>query len=117
MKWAVAALALAAAPAWGQSAGWQPKGMAELMLLDKIRALPSTVDVKVGQSASFGTLTIQVRSCVTRPPDMPADAAAFLEVTDSRAAGSGFKGWILENTPSVSQFEDPIYDLRLVACR
>jgi len=113
----IVALLLLAGPAWAQTPGWVPKGTAQLMLLDKISAQPSTVDVKVGASTSFGTLTIQVRSCDARPPDMPADSAAFLDITDTRANSKGFHGWILANTPAVSLFEDPIYDVHLAVCR
>ncbi|GAC1347579.1 MAG: DUF2155 domain-containing protein [Acetobacteraceae bacterium] len=107
---------LLASPAAAQDA-WLPKTSAELLLLDKIRAQPSTVEVKVGQRTTFGSLTIEVRSCVVRPADQPADAAAFLDVTDSRPSGAGFHGWLLANTPAVAQLEHPIYDLRLASCR
>ena len=96
---------------------WQPRANAELVLLEKVRAQPSTLQVRVGQTVAFGSLTILLRSCATRPPDLPADSAAFLDITDSRASSAGFHGWILANTPAVALFEHPIYDLRLVACR
>ena len=116
MKRLLSLLLLLAAPAAADDA-WLPKPTADLILLDKIRAQPKTVEVKVGASTTLGTLTIQVRSCDARPPDMAADSTAFLDIADSRASGKGFHGWVLANTPSVSQFEDPIYDVRLVACR
>ena len=117
MRALAALLVLAASPGWAQDGAWLPRMTAELRVLDKIRAQPSTLEVKVGASATFGTLTIQLRGCVTRPPDQPADSAAFLDITNTRANGTAFDGWILANTPAISQFEDPIYDLRLVACR
>ena len=126
MRHLLAALLLAASPVLAQGNlaqdnlaqdNWLPKTTADLILLDKIRAQPSAVSVKVGESANFGTITIRVRSCVIRPPDQPADAAAFVDVTDTRGKGDVFHGWILANTPSVSQMEHPVYDLRLAACR
>ncbi len=121
MKRLAMAMLVAAAPAFAQTPSppdsWQQRGTAELLLLDKIRAQPSTLQVKVGQTATFGTLTILVKGCAARPPDLPQDYAAFLEVADSRPSSAGFRGWMLANTPSVSQLEHPIYDLRLVACR
>lgn len=109
------ALLLIATPVAAQE-NWVPKKTAELVLLDKIRAQPSKVEINVGSSATFGTLTVNVRSCYVRPPDQPTDSTAFLEVTDSRGKGDVFKGWVLANTPAVSQMEHPVYDLRLVAC-
>ena len=48
---------------------------------------------------------------------LPQNSTAFLEVTDSRGSAPVFRGWVLSNTPSVSQFEHPVYDLRLVSCK
>lgn len=97
---------------------WVPRTTAELVLLEKLRAQPTAVTVSTGQSTTFGTLTVALKSCATRPPDLPQNSAAFLEVTDSkRGPAPVFRGWVLSNTPSVSQMEHPIYDLRLVACR
>ncbi len=95
---------------------WLPAGIATLQALDKVNAQTSTLTVKVGQSATFGSLTITVKSCVVRPPDQPADAAAFVDVADSHPDSSGFSGWLLENEPSVSIMQHPIYDLRVAGC-
>ena len=96
---------------------WLPRGTAELVLLDKLRAQPANVAIRTGQSASFGTLTITLKSCATRPPDQPQNAAAFLEIADSRGTAPPFRGWVMSNTPAVSMFEHPVYDLRLAACK
>ena len=123
MRLAVALLLLASAamaqpmPAMSGPDAWQQRGTAELTLLDKVRAQPSTIQVRVGQSAPFHSLTIWVRGCVTRPPDLPQDSAAFLEITDSRPGGRGFRGWMLAGAPALSQLEHPIYDVRVTACR
>jgi len=115
-RW-VALLCLVAGPALAQDA-WLPKGTAELVLLDKIRAQPKAVSVKVGDSTVFGSITVTVTKCVVRPPDQPADAAAYVDVMDNRQGGEPvFKGWLLVKTPSVSQMQHPVYDLRLMGCR
>lgn len=116
-------LLVVAAPAWAADApsapdAWVPRTTADLVLLEKTRAQTSTVSVTVGQSTTFGSLTITLRGCVTRPPDLPQNSAAFLDITDSReGAAPVFHGWVLSNTPAVSQMEHPVYDLRLMACR
>lgn len=96
---------------------WVPRGAGELVLLDKLRGQPTTVSIKNGESATFGTLTITLRSCAGRPADLPQNAAAFLEVVDSKGSAPVFRGWVLSNTPAVGQLEHPVYDLRLVSCR
>ncbi len=117
MRLCLAVFLLAAVPAMAQDASWLPKGTADIVLLDKIRAQPNNVAVKVGDSTVFGSITVKVTNCVIRPPDQPADAAAYVEVTDNRkGSGDVFHGWLLAKTPSVSQMEHPVYDLRLMGC-
>ena len=106
-----------APPSASPADGWQPRTTAELLVLDKVRAQPSSLSVRMGQSATYGSLTITLRGCVTRAPDLPQDSAAFLEVVDSRPGAPGFRGWMLANEPALGQLEHPIYDVRLVACR
>ena len=48
--------------------------------------------------------------------DQPADAAAYLTVTDSHPDSPGFDGWMLEQEPSVSMMQHPVYDLRVTGC-
>jgi hypothetical protein len=95
---------------------WVPAGVAKLEALDKVNAQATALTIKVGQSATFGSLTIAVKACVVRPPDQPADAAAYLDVTDSHPDAPGFDGWMLEDEPSVSMMQHPIYDLRVTGC-
>lgn len=111
----LALLLLLAGPAVAQES-WVPKGTADLALLDKIRAQPNNVAVRVGDSTVFGSITIRVRSCVVHPADQPADAAAYLDMTDTRGNGDVFHGWLLAKAPGASQMEHPVYDVRLLGC-
>ena len=95
---------------------WLPKGGAILQVLDKVNARATVMTVKVGETATFGSLSIAVKACVIRPPDAPADAAAFLTVTDKNPDAPGFTGWMLKSAPSVSMLAHPIYDLRVTGC-
>ncbi len=112
-----AAHAQGANPPTSNPDAWQPRVTAELALLDKVRAQPSRTSLRVGQATSFGTLTITLRSCVARPPDLPQDSAAFLEIADSRPGSAGFRGWMFANEPALGVLEHPIYDVRITACR
>lgn len=118
MKPLAAALLLLATPALAQE--WQPKGVAELQVLDKVTARISVLRANVGQPVSVGALTIRVAACNARPPDEVPDAAAWMEVTDSRRpAGQQqvFRGWMFANAPAVSMLEHPVYDLRVLECK
>jgi hypothetical protein len=95
---------------------WLPGTVVKLQALDKVNAQSVALTIKVGDSAAFGSLTITAKACVLRPTDQPADAAAFLAITDSHPDSAGFSGWMLEDEPSVSMMENPIYDLRVTGC-
>ena len=96
---------------------WRPLGVAELVGLDKITARQTHFTVKVGDTASFGTLRITVKYCIVRGPDQIADQAAYLDIADARRADFGFHSWMLLSDPAVAVVEHPLYDVRLAACR
>ena len=95
---------------------WLPKEGATLQALDKVNARASIVPLKANEPGQFQTLTIELKACVVRPPDQPADAAAFVTVTDSRGQGIAFSGWLIRSSPATSMVQHPIYDLRVIAC-
>jgi len=106
--------------AWAQAQDWLPKQQAELQLLDKVTARVSVLRAAVGKATQVGTLTVKVAACNARPPDEVPDAAAFLEVSDSRRAAGFqdvFRGWMFANAPGVSMLEHPVYDLRVLDCK
>lgn len=96
---------------------WLPRGAADLILLEKLRGQPTTLALRNGQTAPFGTLAVTLRACFVRPADVAQNATAFLEVTDSRNSAPVFRGWVFSTTPALTQFEHPVYDLRLAACK
>lgn len=95
---------------------WLPATTVKLQALDKVNAQSTALTIKVGASATFGSLTIMAKACVVRPADQPADAAAYLDVTDSHPDAPRFDGWMLKDEPSVSMLQHPIYDLRVIGC-
>ena len=105
-----------AQPARSDAQAWLSRETADFIVLDKVNAKAVPLTLKVGQAADKATLSIVLRACVVRPPDLPKDAAAYFEVNDSRPGAPGFHGWMLVNEPGVSLMQHPIYDIRLVAC-
>jgi hypothetical protein len=98
---------------------WVPGRTAELQALDKVTARIVVLEAPVEREVRFGTLVIRVGACHRRPPDDPPDAAAWLEVRDTRpgAAPLPFRGWMFAASPGLSMLEHPVYDLRVLACR
>lgn len=111
----VLALAL---PAAAQE--WRPQRIAVLQALDKVTARVITLRATLNQPERFGSLTITVRTCNSRPPDEVPDAAAWMEIADSRAPASGtpvFRGWMFAEAPGVNMLQHPVYDIRILECR
>lgn len=96
---------------------WVAGRVAELQALDKVNARHSTLTVKVGDVAQFGSLQVMVRACVTRPPDQAQDSAAFLAITDSKGDGLAFKGWMVASQPALSMLQHPVFDIRVTGCK
>ena len=88
----------------------------QLTVLDKVSARSTLLAGKVGQELRFGSLTVVAQACVARGPDVPADAAAFLDITDSRPGTAPFHAWMLLSEPSQAIYEHPVYDIRLMGC-
>ena len=115
---ALFAALVAAGPALAQE--WVPMRSARLQALDKVTARITILEARVGGSVGFGTLTINLRACQGRSPDEVPDAAAWMEITDSRAAAGSppsFRGWMFANAPGVNMLEHPVYDIRVLRCR
>jgi hypothetical protein len=116
--WIALALLALAAPAAAQE--WRPQRLAELQALDKVTARVTTLRAALNQPERFGSLTITVRACLSRPPDEVPDASAWMEIIDSRAPANGaavFRGWMIANAPGVSMLQHPVYDIRVLDCR
>ena len=96
---------------------WVVRGVAELQALDKVNARHSVLSLKVGETAPFGTLRIEVLACVVRPPDQPQDAATFLSITDTTGEGVNFRGWMFASQPALSMLQHPVFDIRVTGCR
>jgi hypothetical protein len=107
-------------PRTAAAQGWEPRRVAELQMLDKVNARVSVLRATVDQPAQFGTLTLRVAACNARPADEVPDAAAWLEIRDSRRPADRqvvFRGWLFANAPGVSMLEHPVYDVRVLECR
>lgn len=87
-----------------------------VQVLDKPDAQSTVLTIKAGQAATYRSLTITVKACDVRPPDVPPDSTAFLEVTDSHPGQPGFNGWMLASNPSLNMMQNPIYNVQVKGC-
>ncbi len=133
---ALAAAALLAAPATAQrkppetakkeEPAPEPKVEVEgkgaiLQGLDKVTARISTLEADVGQTVSFGSLSITVRRCQRSRPDQKLERAAFLEIDNvdpgSKDKKRVFSGWMFMSNPAISALEHPVYDVWVKDCK
>lgn len=96
----------------------ETRGGARLRVLDKITARTSTMEVKVGQAATFAGLRITLRACRENPPTEAPESAAFLEITEQapEAGRSVFSGWMFASSPALSAMEHAVYDVWVLGC-
>lgn len=113
---ATIAVAAGAGPRPGQAA---PQAVAVLRGLDKVTARTSTIEAPVGETVTFGTLQIVVRYCDKTPPEEPPEAAAFLQISESKRSEpteAVFTGWMFASSPALSALEHAVYDIIVVDC-
>ncbi len=92
--------------------------VAVLQALDKITARVRRIPVKVGETTTFGTLSIQVMACRKAPPEDSPESAAFLKIIDTKSepAQTAFSGWMFASSPALSAMDHPVYDIGVVDC-
>ena len=95
---------------------WEGRSSAVVRVLDKLDAHVQTLTIPAGQTGSYKSLGIVVRSCLQHPPGLPPDAAAFLTVQDGHVGAAAFAGWMFSAEPFIAVFESPVYGVQLVSC-
>jgi hypothetical protein len=100
------------------SAAMTPQPIAVFQGLDKVAARVSRIEVQVGSTVNFGTLSIVVRDCETAPPEDPPNNAAFIQIYETGSDTKRlFSGWIFSASPALSGLEHPVYDVTLLSCK
>jgi len=92
---------------------------AKMQAMDKITGRISVINVPVNGGVEFGSLSVVVRSCKTRPAEETPDNFAFVDISDKNLKGDEFnvfKGWMISSSPATNALEHPIYDVWLLQC-
>lgn len=87
--------------------------------LDKRTSATREYKVKVGEAVAFDRLTLIVRTCEASPPWEEPLEGAFVQIDERKKRGGverAFSGWLFAQSPSLSAFEHPDYDIWLKAC-
>ncbi len=119
IKFILLILAILSTPVSAYSASGIAKNNAQMQAMDKITGRVSVINVPVNSMVEFGSLSIVVRSCKTRPAEETPDNFAFVDITDKTLKGEEFnifKGWMISSSPATHAVEHPIYDVWLLQC-
>lgn len=114
------ALALAVGPmAAAQEA---PEGLAEapgavLRGLDKVAGTASDIELGIGQTATFGKITVTLRECRYPAEDPSSNAYAYLIIADLGATEPAFSGWMIADSPALSALDHQRYDVWVIRCK
>ena len=93
--------------------------MARMQAMDKITGKVSEIDVPVNGEVKFGSFSITVRACATRPPEETPENYAFVDIIDDyniKTKVNVFRGWMFSSSPALNAVEHPIYDVWLLKC-
>ena len=93
--------------------------IARMQAMDKITGMVRVIDLPVNSEVKYGSFSIVVRSCKTRPPEETPENFAFVDVVDNYKSENPiniFRGWMISSSPSLNPVEHPIYDIWLLSC-
>jgi hypothetical protein len=88
--------------------------------LDKVTGRVSPLEIKMGQTVTFGALRVTARACYTNPPTEVPETAAFIEVDELLLDGTArriFSGWTYAESPGLHAVEHPTFDVWLTSCK
>lgn len=91
-----------------------------LQLLDKVSARISTMEIKIGEKAKYGSIEIEVFDCKKRPPEEVPEDFVLIRIMDEVSPNNFervFQGWMLSSSPTVAPFEHPTYDIWVKDCK
>ena len=92
----------------------------DLKILDKISSKISLVKLKNGEQLTFKDLSIKSLKCKNSEFDDNPEITAYIQVRDLTDENNNevfvFNNWMFSSSPSVTPFDHPVYDVRLVSC-
>jgi hypothetical protein len=97
-----------------------PNALAVFAALDKVTGKVSPLEIKMGQTVTFGALRVTARACYTNPPTEAPETTAFIEVDELLLDGSAkriFTGWTFAESPGLHAVEHPTFDVWLTTCK
>ena len=92
----------------------------DIKILDKISSKNTLLKLKNGELVKFKDLSIKSLKCKNSEFDDNPEITAYIQVRDLNNNNNDevfvFNGWMFSSSPSVTPFDHPVYDVRLMDC-
>lgn len=115
MKYVLIALLVTAMPAYAQQPTEQAAG-ALLRGLNKVTGRTQDIELKTGDVARYGRLTIALRECRYPAGNRSGDAFAGLDILEDGTNEPVFRGWMVASAPALSAMDHPQFDIWVIRC-
>ena len=92
----------------------------DLKVLDKSSSKNTLIKLKNGELIIFKDLSIKSLKCKNSEFDDNPEITAYIQVRDLTDKNNNevfvFNGWMFSSSPSITPFDHPVYDVRLMDC-
>ena len=96
------------------------KDFTNLKILDKISSKNTLIKLKNEELIIFKDLSIKSLKCKNSKFDDNPEITAYIQVRDLTNKNNNevfvFNGWMFSSSPSLTPFDHPVYDVRLIDC-
>ena len=92
----------------------------DIKIIDKISSKNTLIKLKNDELVIFKDLSIKSLKCKNSEFDDNPEITAYIQVRDLTDKNNNevfvFNGWMFSSSPSVTPFDHPVYDVRLIDC-
>ena len=92
----------------------------DMKILDKISSKNELIKLINGEELIYKDLAIKSMKCTNSELDDNPEIKAYIQVRDLTKNDNDtvfvFNGWMFSSSPSISPFDHPVYDIRLLNC-
>ena len=91
------------------------KNFAVLLITNKMTSKTVTINIPLQKEIYFDHIDIFVSKCLTDSSELKF--ASFLKIKTTKNNVTLFKGWIFSYSPSISEFYDQRFAIKLIKCK
>lgn len=91
------------------------KNFAVLLITNKMTSKTVTTNIPLQKEIYFDNINIFVSKCLTDSSELKF--ASFLKIKNTKNNDVLFKGWMFSYSPSISEFYDQQFAIKLIKCK